>query len=296
LCKATSGACWGAIIDRGQTVLLGRFPVNESWRPVLGMVVLTLSICVAALPKYFNFKGLLMVVSGLLVFAVLMRGGILGLVSVTSDLWGGLPLTLFLAVIACFFGIPLGILFALGRRSDMPVIRWLCTGYIEAIRAVPLITLLFFGAVVLPLMMPSDVRWDTMFRIALCLVAFEAAYFAEVIRGGFQAIPKGQYEAAHALGLNPLKTIWLIVLPQALRITIPPTINNVIGVVKNTSLVAVVNVFDLTGALKIALADPQWKMFHLEFYFLVCVIYLILGYSIASYGRYLERRYSVSRS
>jgi general L-amino acid transport system permease protein len=295
-CKASSGACWGALIERGQTVLFGRFPVHEAWRPLLGMLLLAIAIGVAALPRYFNLKGLLIVVTGVSGFGLLMRGGFAGLSVVTSDLWGGLPLTLFLAVIACFVGIPLGILLALGRRSDMPVVRWLCITYIETIRAIPLVTLLFFGAVVLPLMLPSDVRWDTMVRIAWCLIAFEAAYFAEVIRGGLQAIPKGQYEASHALGLNPLKTIRLIVLPQALRITIPPTINNVIGVIKNTSLVAVVNVFDLTGSLKIALADPKWKLFHIEFYVFVCVIYLILGYTIAAYGRYLERKYAMGKA
>lgn len=290
-CRQAAGACWGAIVERGRSILLGRFPVEESWRPVLAMVLLAGSICVAALPRFFNRVGLGLVVAGLTCFVLLMHGGFAGLTQVTTDWWGGLPLTLFLAATACFAGIPLGIVLALGRRGKLPFVRWACTTYIELIRAIPLITLLFFGAVVLPLLLPPQVRWDTMARIAFCLIAFEAAYFAEIVRGGLQAIPRGQYEAAHALGLTPLQAIRQIVLPQALRLTIPPTVNNVIGVIKNTSLVAVVNVFDLTGSLKMALAAPEWKLFHVEMYVMVVGVYLALGILISAYGRFLERRY-----
>lgn len=292
-CRQAAGACWGAVVERGRSILLGRFPANEAWRPILAMCLLAGAICVAALPRFFNRIGLSLVVGGLVAFVVLMYGGFAGLTKVTTDLWGGLPLTLFLAATACFAGIPLGIVLALGRRSSLPFVRCSCTTYIELIRAVPLITLLFFGAVVLPLVLPPQLRWDTMARIAVCLIAFEAAYFAEVIRGGLQAIPKGQYEAAHALGLTNFKTTRLIVLPQAMRLTIPPTVSNVIGVIKNTSLVAVVNVFDLTGSLKMALAVPEWKQAHVEMYALVIGVYLALGLSIAAYGRFLERRYAM---
>jgi general L-amino acid transport system permease protein len=292
-CRQVTGACWGAVAERGRSILLGRFPADSSWRPVLAMLLLAGAICVAALPRFFNRLGLLLVVAGLGAFVTLMYGGFAGLERVTTDLWGGLPLTLFLSAVACLAGIPLGILFALGRRGRFPLVRWVCTTYIELVRAVPLITLLFFGAVVMPLVLPPDMRWDPMVRIAVCLVMFEAAYFAEVIRGGLQAVPKGQYEAAQALGLGTAQTMRLIVLPQALRFTIPPTVSNVIGVLKNTSLVAVVNVFDLTGALKMALAVPEWKAFHVELYALVVAVYLALGLTIAAYGRFLERRYAM---
>ena len=292
-CRQAAGACWGAIIDRGGTILLGRFPADESWRPVLAMVLLAGSISIAALPRFFNRIGLGLVVFGMVAFVVLMLGGVLGLPPVGTDLWGGLPLTLFLAAVACFVGIPIGIVLAVLRRGQLPFLRWVATGYIELIRAVPLITLLFFGAVVLPLLLPPQAQFDTMIRIAICLIAFEAAYFAEVIRGGLQAIPRGQYEAAHALGLSPLQTLRFIVLPQALRITIPPTVSNVIGVLKNTSLVAVVNVYDLTGALKLAMIDPNWKLYTFEMYALVCAVYLVLGLAIAHYGRFLERRHAM---
>lgn len=295
VCLRAQGACWGAIVERGQMILLGRFPVDESWRPVLAMLVLSSAIGLAALPRFFNRTGLAMLFGGLAVFGLLMHGGFAGMSRVTSDLWGGLPLTLFLAAIACLAGVPFGIVLALGRRSTLPIVRWLSTTYIETIRAIPLITLLFFGAFVLPLLLPAQFKWDAMIRIALCLIAFEAAYIAEVVRGGLQAIPRGQYEAAQALGLTRLQALRLVVLPQALRLVIGPTANNIIGVIKNTSLVAIVNVYDLTGALKLSLADPTWKVFFIEQYLLVCAVYLLLGIVIASYGRFLEQRYAVHR-
>jgi general L-amino acid transport system permease protein len=292
-CRQAAGACWGAVVDRGRMILLGRFPIGEGWRPALAMALLAAALGAAALPRWFNRAGLLMLAAALAGFLVLMRGGVAGMSPASTDLWGGLPLTLFLSALACLGGIPAGILLALGRRAALPLVRWLATGYIELVRAVPLITLLFFGAFVLPLLLPPGLQLDPIARIVICLVAFEAAYIAEVVRGGLQAIPRGQYEAAQALGLTRVPALRLVVLPQALRLTIAPTINNVVGVVKNTSLVAVVNVYDITGALKLALGDPQWKPFYAELYVLVCAVYLALGFSIAAYGRFLERRYAV---
>ena len=292
-CRRAAGACWGVIVDKLRLVLIGRFPMGEGWRPVLALVLLLASVATAALPRFFNVAGLGLVVSGVTAFMLLMHGGLAGLSTVTTELWGGLPLTLFLTVVACLAGIPLGILFALGRRSALPVVCWFSTAYIELIRGVPLITLLFFGAFVLPLVLPAELRLDPMMRIAICLIAFEAAYLAEVFRGGLQAIPRGQYEAAHALGLSRWQSLRLVVLPQALRLTIAPTVNNVLGVLKNTSLVAIVNIYDLTGTLKLALTDAQWRPFFVELYILVCAIYLLLGLSIARYGRFLEQRYSM---
>ncbi len=294
-CRQAAGACWGAVAEKGRLILLGRFPVGDGWRPVMAMVLLASSIALAALPRFFNRNGLLLVLTGLGSFVLLMRGGMLGLSLVTTDLWGGLPLTLFLAAVACLVGIPLGIVFAIGRRSTLPVVHWVSTAYIELIRAVPLITLLFFGAFVLPLVLPPRLQVDPMIRIAICLIAFEAAYIAEVVRGGMQAIQRGQYEAAHALGLGRLQSLRYVVLPQALRLTIAPTVNNVVGMLKNTSLVAVVNIYDMTGALKLALGDSAWKFYYVEMYLLVCAVYVFLGLAITRYGRFLERRYSLKR-
>ena len=294
-CMAAAGACWGAVSEKQRLVLLGRFPADESWRPIAASLLLLAGVGFAALPRFFGRWGLMMVAAGLGGCVLLMHGGVFGLSRVTTDLWGGLPLTLFLTVLACLAGLPLGILLALGRRATLPLLRWLSTGYIELIRGVPLITLLFFGAFVLPLVLPAQLRLDPMIRIAVCLVAFIAAYLAEVFRGGLQAIPKGQYEAAQALGLTRLQTLRLIVLPQALRITIAPTVSTFIGALKDTSLVAVVNIYDLTGSLKLALGDTTWRPFFIELYVLVCGVYLAIGLAMAHYGRYLENRYSLER-
>lgn len=294
-CRQAGGACWGVVAEKYRLVLLGRFPAHETWRPVMASLLLMASVGVAALPRFFGRAGLALLGLGVAAFALLMLGGVGGLSAVTTDLWGGLPLTLFLSVLSCLAGVPAGIMLALGRRSNLPLLRWLSTGYIELIRGVPLITLLFFGAFVLPLLLPPQLRLDPMARIAVCLVAFTAAYLAEVFRGGLQAIPRGQYEAAHALGLTRWQALRLVVLPQALRITIAPTVSTFIGAVKDTSLVSIVNIYDLTGALKLALGDSAWRPFFVEMYVLVSAIYLVIGLGIARYGRFLEQRYAIDQ-
>lgn len=292
-CRTAEGACWGVIAEKGRLVLLGRYPQGEQWRPVAAMVLLLAGLGVAAHPRSRGHIRLAALLVALLGFGIMMAGGVLDLSRVGTELWGGLPLTLFLAVIACLAGLPLGIALALARRSRLPALRWLATGFIEAIRGLPLITLLFFGAFVLPLVLPERWRLDPMLRIGVCLTVFCAAYLAEVVRGGLQAIGSGQYEAAHALGLTRWQTLRRIVLPQALRITIAPTASLFIGAVKDTSLVAIVNVYDLTGTLKLAMGDATWRPFFVEIYLLVSLVYLALGLTIAKYGRYLERRYAL---
>lgn len=292
-CRAASGACWGVIAEKHRLVLLGRFPPAERWRPIVGSLALLGALSAAAHPRCFGRTGLALLAAGLALFGILMSGGVMGLAPVSTDLWGGLPLTLFLAIVACLIGVPAGIALALGRRSKLPMLQWLSTTYVEAVRGVPLITLLFFGAFVLPLILPPEWRLDPMLRIAICLTIFCAAYLAEVFRGGLQAVPQGQLEAARALGLSRWQTLTRIVLPQALRIAIAPTANNFIGAVKDTSLVAIVNIYDLTGTLKLAMSDPQWQPFFVEMYMMVGAIYLGIGLTIAQYGRYLSRRYAL---
>ncbi len=292
-CRAAEGACWGVLVEKGRLVLLGRFPQGEQWRPIVGSVALLACLGAAAHPRFFGKIGVALLVIGIAVFGVLMAGGVFGLTPVGSDLWGGLPLTLFLAVIACLVGVPLGIALALGRRSKLPAVSWLSTGYIELVRGLPLITLLFFGVFVLPLILPAQWRLDPMLRIGICLTLFAAAYLAEVFRGGLQAVTRGQYEAAHALGLTRWQTLTRVVLPQALRITIAPTTNLFIGAVKDTALVSIVNIYDLTGMLRLATADAEWRPFFVEMYVMVSAIYLAIGLSLAQYGRYLERRYAL---
>jgi general L-amino acid transport system permease protein len=292
-CRRATGACWGVVAEKHRLVLLGRFPAGERWRPVLAGVLLLGTLASAAHPRLFGRVGLGLMAAGLAAFVVLMAGGVLGLAPVATDLWGGLPLTLFLAVVACFAGVPLGIALALGRRSSLPAVRMMATVYVEAVRGVPLITLLFFGSFVLPLVLPPQWRLDPMLRIGICLTMFCTAYLAEIYRGGLQAVATGQGEAARSLGLTRWQTLTRIVLPQAMRMTIAPTASSFIGALKDTSLVAIVNVYDLTGTLRLAMSDPQWQPFFIEMYIVVSAIYLALGVSIAQYGRYLTRRYAL---
>lgn len=292
-CRQAAGACWGVVVEKHRLVLLGRYPIGEGWRPVVASVLLLGSIGMAAHPRFFGRVGLASLLTGAVAFVVLMSGGVLGMTPVTTDLWGGLPLTLFLTAIACALGVPGGILLALGRRSQLPVLSGLCTGLIESVRGMPLITLMFFGAFVLPLVLPPEWRLDPMIRIGFCLALFHAVYLAEIFRGGLQSVSKGQYEAAHALGLTRWQAMSRVVLPQALRVTIAPTTSNFIGAVKDTSLVAIVNLYDITGSLKMAMADPTWRSFFAEMYLVVSLVYLVIGLLIARYGRYLEERYKL---
>jgi general L-amino acid transport system permease protein len=292
-CRTADGACWSVVAEKGRLVLLGRYPQELQWRPILASILLLLSLGTAAQPSFFGRRGAFLLVLSVATFVTLLAGGVAGLEPVPTDLWGGLPLTLLLAAVSTMVAFPVGIVLALGRRSRLPLVRWFCIGYIELIRGMPLITLLFFGAFVLPLLLPAQWRMDMMARIAICLTLFSSAYLAEVFRGGLQAVVKGQYEAAQALGITPWQALNHIVLPQALRITIGPMASNFIGAVKDTSLVAIVNIYDMTGALKLAMSDPDWRPYFVEMYIVVSAIYLVIGISIAQYGRFLERRYAL---
>jgi general L-amino acid transport system permease protein len=287
-CRMASGACWGIVPEKYRLIVLGRFPYESQWRPVIGTLAMTGGVLCLALPRYWNLKGLAIFTASLAVMFVLMAGGVLGLRPVGTDLWGGLPLTLLLSVLGCLLAVPIGLLLALGRRSRLPAVRAMCIWYIETVRGIPLIAWLIFASFVLPLFLPPAWKVDLMLRVGGSIVFFAAAYLAEVFRGGLQAIPRGQYEAAHALGLNRFQTLTRIVIPQALRMTLGPTVNIVIGLLKDTALVSIVNLYDLTGTLKLALSSPEWHMFFVEAYIFVSSIYLALGFGISRYGRFLE--------
>jgi general L-amino acid transport system permease protein len=226
---------------------------------------------------------------GLAISLALMRGGVFGLVPVGTDLWNGLPLTLFLAVVGLAGAFPLAILLALGRRSTFPLIRVISITYIELIRGVPLITVLFMASVMLPLFLPAGVNIDNFLRALIALMLFYAAYLAEVMRGGLQAIPHGQDEAADALGLGYWKKMRLIILPQALTIAIPPLVNTFIAAFKDTTLVTIVGLFDLLATAGNAITDPAWRGFYVEAYVFVAAIYFVFCFFMSRYSRYLER-------
>ncbi len=286
-----SGACWAFIGQWYRFILFGRYPFTEQWRPLL-VVMLFVALLLASCDRRMWRRGPLLAASwllGLLACLALMRGGVLGLMPVGTDLWNGLPLTLFLSVIGLAGAFPLAILLALGRRSGMPTIRALCVGYIELVRGVPIITVLFMASVMLPLFLPAGVNIDNLLRALIGLILFYAAYLAEVVRGGLQAIPRGQYEAADALGLTYWEKTRLVVLPQALAIAIPPLVNTFISAFKDTTLVTIVGLFDLLTTATNAITDPAWRGFYVEAYVFVAAIYFVSCFFMSRYSRSLER-------
>ena len=232
---------------------------------------------------------------GLIAVGILMRGGILGMSYVEPELWNGLPLTLILSVVGMIFAFPLAILLALGRRSRLPAVRAICVGYIELVRGVPLITVLFMASVMLPLFLPTGMTIDKLLRAQVAIILFAAAYLAEIVRGGLQAIPRGQYEAADSLGLGYWRRTRLIVLPQALAMVIPPLVNSFIGSFKNTSLVIIIGLFDLLGAANAALTDANWQGFYIEAYVFAAAIYFTFCFFMSRYSQMLEREFNKGR-
>jgi len=207
---------------------------------------------------------------------------------VETGLWGGLPVTMILATYGLLFAFPFGILLALGRRSNLPLIKGLCVGFIELIRGVPLISLLIMASVMLPLFLPSGMSIDKFLRAQVAVILFAGAYIAEIVRGGLQSLPKGQFEAADAMGLNYVQKTTLIILPQALRVVIPPLINTFIGFFKDTSLVLIIGIFDFLNTANQALVDPNWAGFPGEVYLFAAFIYFIFCYSMSRYSKHLE--------
>lgn len=288
-CRASGGACWAFIAEKHRLILFGIYPYDEQWRPLLASVVL-IAVIVCSCVRWFwrPSLGLLWVVALVLV-GILMWGGIFGLSYVENDRWGGLPLTLILATFGIAVAFPFGLLLALGRRSDMPAVKAVCVVYIELIRGVPLISLLFMSSVMLPLFLPEGFSIDKLLRAQIAIILFAAAYIAETVRGGLQAIPKGQYEGADSLGLTYWQQMRKIILPQALKVVIPPLVGIFISLFKDTSLVVIIGIFDLTQAAKTAVADAAWRGFSAEAYLFIAFIYFIFCFSISRYSQSLER-------
>jgi len=291
-CRALdyAGACWGFVAEKWRLILFGRYPYADQWRPLVATLVVVGMLVVTAVPRFWSRRLAWAWGGALAAFFVLMGGGVLGLAPVDTGMWGGLPLTVLLTLVGVGVSIPLGILLALARRSELPLLRGLATLYIELVRGVPLITVLFMASFVFPLLLPQGVRFDVLTRIALGLVLFQAAYMAEVVRGGLQALPKGQYEAAAALGLSWWRTQRQVILPQALTLVIPSFVNSLLSTFMDTSLVTVVSMYDLTGSLRLALGDAQWRNFFLEGYLFVALVYFAFCFAMSRYSHWLEHR------
>jgi len=294
-CVATGGACWAFLGKWGGFLLFGRFPLDERWRPALVLALFAVMLIASTRRGIGGRTLVIMWIAGLLLIFALMWGGFLGLPYVETDLWNGLPLNLILSLGGIGFAFPLAILAALGRRSRMPAIRWLSVGYIELIRGVPLITLLFMASVMFPLFLPAGMSVDKLWRAEAALMLFFGAYLAEAIRGGLQVIPRGQYEAADALGLGYWRKMLQVILPQALTISIPSIVNTAIGAFKDTVLITIVGIFDILGDVNNAMNDPLWRHAYWEAYSFVAAIFFAVCFFMSRYSQSLERSLSRTR-
>jgi general L-amino acid transport system permease protein len=290
-----AGACWAFIAEKWRFILFGTYPYDQHWRPSCAVLIFVAMILASCDRRLWGRRLILLWIAGIAVVGILMWGGIFGLSYVPNELWGGLPLTLILAVIGIAFAFPLAILLALGRRSRLPAVRTICVAYIELIRGVPLITVLFMASVMLPLFLPTGMTIDKLLRAQTAFIFFAAAYLAEVVRGGLQAIPRGQIEAADALGLSYWRRTWLIVLPQALALVIPPLVNTFIGTFKDTTLVIIIGLFDLLGAINASLNDANWRGTSTEAYVFAAAIYFCFCFFMSRYSQMLERELNKGR-
>jgi general L-amino acid transport system permease protein len=288
-CREAQGACWAFIGEKHRFILFGTYPFEQHWRPALATALLILLWAVSSLKRFWHWWLSAVWVAGLCLIALLMWGGVLGLAYVENGRWGGLILTLILATFGAALAFPLSILLALGRRSELPVVRAACIAYIELIRGVPLISVLFMASVLLPLFLPAGMTIDKLLRAQIALILFAAAYLAEVVRGGLQAIPHHQYEAAEALGMSYWKRTLHVILPQALRFSIPPLVNTFIGLFKDTSLVLIIGLFDLLTTVKVSLQEPAWSGLGVEAYLFASAVYFAFCYAMSRYSKGLEQ-------
>jgi general L-amino acid transport system permease protein len=294
-CRAARGvgACWGVIAEKHRLLFFGRYPFAEQWRPLLASLMIVVVLGAACWRRLWQVSLAVVAALLLLLAVLLMAGGFAGLSPVPTKLWGGLPLTLLVSLGGTLLAFPFAILLAIGRRSTLVLIRQAATLYIELVRGVPLISLLFMAAFLFPLMLPPDWRPDILPRVILTIAGFAAAYLAEVIRGGLQAVPVGQYTAALAIGLTHWQALRYIVLPQALRHALPALVNSFIGIFKDSSLISIVSLHELTGALSISLGgDADWRSFYLEGYLFIALIYWCFCFALSRASRQLE----ISRS
>ncbi len=292
------GACWVFVHARFGQFMYGLYPTDERWRINLALLIGLLSIAPMfwkALPRRGRYIACWVVAYPIEVW-VLLYGGLLGLPLVETRQWGGLTLTLIIAAVGIAGALPLGILLALARRSTLPIVRVLSVVFIEFWRGVPLITVLFMSSVMLPLFLAEGTNIDKLLRALVGVIMFQSAYVAEVVRGGLQALPKGQYEAAESLGLGYWKTQGLVILPQALKLTIPGLVNTIIALFKDTSLVIIIGLFDLFSSVQQATVDPAWLGMSTEGYVFAAAIYWVFCFSMSRYSQHLEKRFNTGRS
>ncbi|MSP46298.1 MAG: amino acid ABC transporter permease [Xanthobacteraceae bacterium] len=289
------GACWAFVIDRINFFTYGFYPIEERWRVNVFFVLLAAGVAwMAWLDAPRRDLGVIyfFVVMPVASLILLLGWPLIGLEKVPTTSWGGVLVTVVVSAVGIVFSLPIGIVLALGRRSRMPAVRLFSVIFIEFVRGVPLITVLFMASVMLPLFVPETWSPDKLLRALVGVSLFASAYMAEVVRAGLQAIPKGQYEAAMAVGLSYWKTMGLVVLPQALKITIPNIVNTTIGLFKDTTLVFIVGIFDFLMTIEASRVDPNWATPGISTtgYAFAAIFYLIFCYGMSRYARFVEAR------
>ena len=283
-CNAeAAGACWSFIREKIGFILFGFFQPSERWRPVLVILVLGGLLSASAIPRLWSRWLGYAWLGCLVVLPLVMAGGGWTRPVATND-WGGLPVTLMVSVASVLLAFPLAVALALARQSDMAIFRWMAVGYVEVLRAVPLIVVLYVAMLIVPMALPKGLLLDKLLRAEIGITVFTSAYLAEVVRAGLQTLPAGQ-----ALGLTRWQTQRLVILPQALRAVIPAIVNLAIGIMLNTSLLAVIGIYDVLNTAKASAADPNWLGFYTEAYLLVAAIYISISYGVSRYSRWLER-------
>ena len=296
-----SGACWTYIKVWFKRFMYGMYPNELHWRINIAFI-LVIALGLIGLIKFEKLKKYLplyyVIIYPIIAFLIiyyLISGGAFGLEWVETGAWGGLSLTFIVSFFCLIFCFPLGMILALGRRSNLPVIRYVSVAYIEFWRGVPLITVLFMSSVMFPMFLPEDFFMDKLVRVIIAITLFEAAYCAEVIRGGLQSLPRGQYDAAKSLGMGYWKMQAFVILPQALKLVIPGIANTFLALVKDTPLIFVVGLAELAGMLALAKTNPEWLGFAMEGYIFASIIFWIICYAMSKYSYNLEAKYKTER-
>ncbi|TPN80477.1 amino acid ABC transporter permease [Mesorhizobium sp. CU2] len=293
-CEAAAGACWSVIAARWRIILFGLYPFEEQWRSALACVSVVVMTVLSCIPAFWTGRRIALVWgTGTALYYLLMKGGVLGLPYVGEEAWGGLALTLFIFVTTCLIGFPLAICLALMRRSELPWISRTTGIIIDGVRSLPLISILFTFAIVLPFALPQWLVGDKLYRVILGSALFFSAYQAEIVRGGMQGVSAGQEEAAMALGMSYWQRIGRILLPQAMRNALPATINQFVISFKETSLVVIVGFFEILASGNAAYGTGEWRFAYVEVYAFIAFIYFVFVFSLSRYGAFLERRMAV---
>ena len=300
-CAVTEGACWTYIKVWFRRFMYGMYPNDFHWRINTAFIALISFAFVGyfmrgKLKNYITFYyAILYPIIAFIIINFLISGGSFGLEWVETNAWGGLSLTFIVSFFGLIFCFPLGMILALGRRSELPVIRYISIGYIEFWRGVPLITVLFMSSVMFPMFLPSDAFVDKLIRVIAAIIFFEAAYVAEVIRGGLQALPRGQYDAAKSLGMGYWRMQIFVILPQALKLVIPGIANTFLALVKDTPLIFVVGLSEVVGMLQMAKTNPKWLGYAMEGYIFASILFWAICYAMSRYSQYLELKYKTER-